>query len=399
MAKVQQLFEKIVDKLENNPAPVHSYLWLYLAILTIRLTLEFFSSKKLFRGEDVLHIGLWFTFIVAAFILQLHLFSKVDLRKIVKLVTVSFSFALTAPILDLIITAGVGAHMNYLSIHSSRDLIWSYLTLGGSSLMRGATPGIRIEIALLVLACFNYIRTKRNSWLMGFLGAWMIYTVLFFSGTIPAVLGYVISFLKLNYTVGDQSTSLFLAVLDLIVVLGLYLRYPGQQLTQWLRRAPWSYILAATAAAAAGAMLSRRGYPGNWSLNPTTLFWFPLLFFLLIALTVLTGSRRQAIAHPHARYIFPAIIFLSALIHFHALFGSVLIGGLIMLLKAEPLRLEQYAVLRHLLRALLLVAAALFGFMVFMGPMIGFPWIWLTGIFSAGLILSLAMPSNRHFKL
>ena len=179
LKKIQALFVRTVNQVENQPVPFVRYYYLFAAILAVRLALEFFSSRRLFTMDDILHIGLWFIFIVLAFLIQLHLFSGEKIVKVARLVIVFFSIALTAPVIDLIITGGVGAKMNYLSLHSWKDVAWSYFTIGGSSLSRGATPGIRIEIALLVIASFNYVRTKKNSTAKGIIAALSIYTILF----------------------------------------------------------------------------------------------------------------------------------------------------------------------------------------------------------------------------
>jgi len=75
LKKIQQLFVKTVDHVENQQIPFSRYYFLFAAILSVRLTLEFFSSHRLFTMNDILHIGLWFIFIVLAFLVQLHLFS------------------------------------------------------------------------------------------------------------------------------------------------------------------------------------------------------------------------------------------------------------------------------------------------------------------------------------
>lgn len=157
MQKLQSFFKQTVDKIEDYPLPLKRYLLLFIAILSLRLCLEFFANYRLFQSDDVMHIGLWFLFIVQAFMVQLHLFSKVKVEQIVKLVVCCFSIALTAPLIDLVVSQGKFSKMNYLSVNSFSDIAWSYITIGGASLSRGATLGIRIEIVLLVIASFNEI--------------------------------------------------------------------------------------------------------------------------------------------------------------------------------------------------------------------------------------------------
>ena len=163
IGRIQSLFAAVVARVEGSATPLARYAPLFGAILAVRLCLEFFSSHRLYNLADVLHIGLWFLFIVLAFLMQLHLFSGEDIRRVIRLVVVGFTIALTAPILDLLFSGGEGAKMNYLSIHTWQDVLWAYITVGGSSLSRGATLGIRIEIVLLVLASFNYVWIKTHA--------------------------------------------------------------------------------------------------------------------------------------------------------------------------------------------------------------------------------------------
>ena len=92
--RVQDFFVKTVNRVEGNNTSFNRYLFLFAAILTIRLALEFFSSRRLFRTDDILHIGLWFIFIVLAFIIQLQFFSGEKMIRVAKLAIVFFSIAL-----------------------------------------------------------------------------------------------------------------------------------------------------------------------------------------------------------------------------------------------------------------------------------------------------------------
>jgi hypothetical protein len=225
MKRFQELFKKIVDVIEGNTLPLKRYLFLFLAILSVRLCLEFFSNQRLFRAEDAIHIGLWFMFIVGAFMIQLHLFSGEKIEKIVRLVVCCFSIALTAPIIDLIVSQGKLSKMNYLAINSVSDIAYSYITIGGASLSRGATLGIRIEIVLLVFASFNYVYAKTGKIFKSLIGTLCIYTVLFLSGALPFFLGKINDLLHLSYATDDKSSIYLLFTLDLILLLFIVYRF------------------------------------------------------------------------------------------------------------------------------------------------------------------------------
>ena len=225
MRKIQAFFKQTVAQIEDYPLPLKRYLLLFIAILSLRLCLEFYANNRLFQANDVLHIGLWFLFIVQAFMVQLHLFSKVNVEQIVKLVVCCFSIALTAPIIDLVVSQGKFSKMNYLSVNSFSDIAWSYITIGGASLTRGATLGIRIEIVLLVIASFNYVYLKTGNIWRALAGTFSIYTILFLSGAIPYFLGKINTVFHLTYGPNDQSSSYLLFTLDILLFLFLAYRY------------------------------------------------------------------------------------------------------------------------------------------------------------------------------
>ena len=393
MNKLQALFVKIADTVETDKTPLVRYFYLFAAILSVRLMLEFFSSHRLFTLDDILHIGLWFTFIVLAFLLQLHLFSGEKIGRIIRLVVTFFSIALTAPIIDLVLSGGVGAKMNYLSLNSWSDVIWSYITIGGSSLSRGATPGIRIEIGLLVLACFNYVRTKRGSVLWGVLGAWSVYTVLFISGAVPLILGSIVQFFHLQYQPDDQSTLLLLLTLDLALLFFVFVRLAPGSVKSLLASAPRGRVGLALIFFCTGALLALKNYPGNWQLTPTTLFWFPLLLGLLVCFAVLpVCQRRQEGTFATGNALVLLIVVISGFTGARFMFVCMVIWGLLFLLNEKPLQLRRVPLVSNLLESMVLCTAALAGFAAFGAPMVGFPFPTLlamfTGMFVAGAVMS-----------
>lgn len=393
LKKIQALFEKIATRVENNPTPFARYVQLFFAILAVRLTLEFFSSHRLFTLADIVHIGLWFTFIVLAFLLQLHLYSGEKILKIAKLAITFFTIALSAPIIDLLIFGGQGAKMNYLSLNSWSGVLWSYLTIGGSSLSRGATPGIRIEIVLLLAACFNYVRTKRNSIVAGLIASWSIYTVLFLSGAIPAILGFIVNTFHLQYQDDDQSTILLLLFLDLLLILIALLRYNGRLIFQILELSNWPGVLAGLLYAGIGAWLALLNYPDNWRLTPTTLFWFFLLPGLGLCFAALSGVQRWRQQHPEkagkllsvSNAILALILIISLATSVRTFFAGALIWGLLFLLNEAPLYLNRVPFLRNLLEGMVMTAAAILGFSTFGAPMVGFPANWLLALLVGGI--------------
>jgi len=381
MKQFQKLFKKIVDIIEGNTLPLKRYLFLFLAILSVRLCLEFFSNQRLFRAEDAIHIGLWFTFIVVAFMIQLHLFSGEKMEKIVRLVVCCFSIALTAPIIDLIVSQGKLSKMNYLSINSFSDIAYSYITIGGASLSRGATLGIRIEIVLLVFASFNYVYAKTGNILKSILGTFSIYTVLFLSGAIPFFLGKINDLLHLSYTPDDKSSIYLLFTLDLFFILFIVYRFKRKSVSFDITWQAIVRLVAAIGLIAYGGWLALKDYPMNWKLNPTTLYYFPLLIVLTGTLWLFDHfGRNNKFNSDHfglQNGLFLVILSTSACISFYTCFAALIVWGLLFVLFEKPLRFKQIPVLSALFQATVSVGFLFVGYLTFGAPLIGFPTLLL----------------------
>jgi hypothetical protein len=369
MKKLNSFFKIAVQTLETERAPISSYFLLYLAILGIRLTLEFFSNQRLFRWEDALHIGLWFTVIVQVFIVLLQAFSKEDMQRVVRTVVCSFSIALTAPIIDLVVSQGHFSRMNYLSVQSFSDVVYSFFTIGGASLTRGATLGIRIEIVLLILASFNYIRIKQRSTSRAILGTFIIYTFLFLSGLIPQIILLINSVFNLKFQTDDLSTINFLLVLNIPLFIWILQKLITsrnlQNLFSWTRFLKLSIWVAIFVL---GCYQAHLNYSQNWTLNPSTIFHFPLIFVAILLL--LFWDTQITIFNP--TQILFGLLLLTLVCSFQLFFIGFLIWSCTFILNNDPLKFKKLPLLNPLFSAIQTTAFTLFGFVFFGGPMIGF---------------------------
>jgi hypothetical protein len=163
-----------------------------------------------------------------------------------------------------------------------------------------------------------------------------------------------------------------------------------------------------------GAGLAIEAYPGNWSLNPTTLFWFPLLLGLGMALGAFAGIYRlpNAISplnsaknppsfDPQKRQrllrngLMILIVGLGLAISERVFFAGMVIWGLLFLLNEAPLELRKAPILRNLLEVMALFGAALAGFAAFGAPMIGFPGKWMFVLLVPTMLGSIALDQFR----
>ncbi|MBL0028314.1 MAG: hypothetical protein IPO95_04245 [Rhodanobacteraceae bacterium] len=375
-------FRKTAERIERIDAPFPRFVTLFFALLGIRLCLEFFSSQRLYSSDDVIHIGLWFSFVVLAFMSLLQMATGESMLRTARLAIVCYVFSWSAPIIDLLVHRSIPARMNYIAINSWSDFVQAYLTFGGPSLMRGATLGIRIEIACLVIACFLYVHGKCGSVLRATLAALAIYSMLFATGAIPYLLGLAIGAFGLRYGANDQSTVLLLYCLDAGLLSHVLLR---QQPDLWRRVRAQVRLLAVVGAAAAfayGGRLAHAAYPDNVVLNPTTLFWALMLPWMIVAFVVWLGLVRADDPRTGAlRVGLWVVIGAGALLigdRFAFALQIVFASCWLWQVALSPWRDRPWvAAIGY---AVVVLAAALAGFQCFGGPMIGFPpnalWLW-----------------------
>jgi hypothetical protein len=401
MKRFQLFFKNISERIENYPLALPRYIALFIALLSIRLCLEFFANHRLFNADDVLHIGLWFSFIVLAFILQLQYFSKTSIDKIIKLVVCCFSIALSAPIIDLIVSQGKFSKMNYLSINSTSDIVKAYFSIGGASLTRGATIGIRIEIILLVLASFNYIYIRTNNFLRAILGTTSIYTVLFLTGVIPFFIGQLNAFFGLTYGQNDQSSIYLLFTLDLILVLILLLKLKPDVIKIHFN---WSFILHLFSIGIpllVGIWIARFDYPKNWTLNPTTIYFFPLLIVLTFILAIYTADMQKMVTHGKRQLFQNSLIVLlfavGAILSFQTLFALFLVWSINFVLYEQPCECYKYKWFSSILNAFLTLAIVMFSFISFGAPMVGFNKLYILAILIISFSSSLGFSKLKHY--
>lgn len=379
VAAAWRWFRSTAERIEAIDKPFPQFVALFFSLLGIRLCLEFFSSQRLYSGDDVVHIGLWFCFVVLAFMALLQAATGEAMIRIARLAIVCYVFSWSAPIIDLLVHRGIPARMNYIAINNVSELVRAYLTFGGPSLMRGATIGIRIEIACLVVACFLYVYGKRGSLWRAGLAAWAIYSMLFATGAIPYLLGLTMAALGLRYGAEDQSTVLLLFGLDAALLSHLVLR---QHAGLWRRVRAVVHgpaVLGACVSFALGAGWAHGAYPDNVVLNPTTVFWAVLLPWMAVAMAFWLGlSRIEDPGVPALRIGIWIVVSIGAL-----LIGTRFAFAVQIVFAACWLWQDWLSPWRDGIACTVVgyplvgLAAALAGFQCLGGPMIGFPTIGL----------------------
>lgn len=154
--------KKIVNFLENYKAPLRLYFVIFIFFCLFRNVIEMFADGT-FVSNELAHYGLFYVCLAMTLWLVFYWGIKETVVKTTKIVISGFALVLLAPILDLIISKGVGYNIDYLTPSLDERLYYRFLTYFGKVVPYGITIGMRIEMLIVLLFCLIYflVKTKR----------------------------------------------------------------------------------------------------------------------------------------------------------------------------------------------------------------------------------------------
>jgi len=225
-----RFFGRAIDHLENSPAPFSYFILTFFFATTIRNFLEIFSDRDcVISPGNFFHYDLSYVALAMLFILLLHLGTRTPVAKAARVVLPSFLILCLVPFLDLLLSLGEGYNIAYLSPNSHGPLLPRLLTFFGPFGERGISPGIRVEVALVLLGTFLFIYTKTGRWLRGLFFTLAAYLVLFFYLALPYLMAPVLKFLGLRFLHSNgQFVGFYLLIILLAGVPLLYRADPAK---------------------------------------------------------------------------------------------------------------------------------------------------------------------------
>lgn len=224
---VSRRFSNLIESLENLQTPFSYYVVTFVAIVVLRDFVEDFSAHA---TPDVpaifIHFFLSYTALSAALIVILQALTDVDVRRVSRVVMVSFALIWLAPVLDILI-GGLNVFAPAY-ITESQHLLTDYFTYFGPLVKSGVTPGMRIEIGCAILLALGYTLLKTKSMGKGIVSVFLTYTIIFAYIAMPAILT--------RLGIHPELTPLFLPKFYFLLTVAqilylLYRLYPGPFLT------------------------------------------------------------------------------------------------------------------------------------------------------------------------
>ncbi|MBU1205248.1 MAG: UbiA family prenyltransferase [Nanoarchaeota archaeon] len=217
--------KKIINSLENSKIPFIYFILTFIFVVSLRNFIELFSDSDTSQISfaEFFHYDVSYIALAMVIIILLYFFIKKDVLKIARVVLTSFLILLIVPIIDLIWSFGKGLNMAYMLPGYHSNIMQRFFTFFGDFSGLGITPGIRVEIIIVLLGVFFYIYINSSRIVKSLLGVLFAYPIYFFYLAAPFLAKGLLEIFGLTYKYSDSlMTSFFLLV---ILFAGIFIAY------------------------------------------------------------------------------------------------------------------------------------------------------------------------------
>lgn len=215
------LIKKIADSLENSNISIFYFFLTFLFITSLRTFVEIFSDKLEIHIYQFIHYFLSYFVLHLSIMLLFYLLTKEKIVKLLKLILPASIILLVAPIMDLVLSLGQGYDIAYILPGNYDNLFIKFITFFGNYSELGITPGIRIEIAIVLFASFFYFFIKTAKIYLSLIGVFLFYCLLFIFAILPIILKFVFTKINILYIYSDllmvKTYLLMLFFLSLVI--------------------------------------------------------------------------------------------------------------------------------------------------------------------------------------
>ncbi|MFH0753529.1 MAG: UbiA family prenyltransferase [Candidatus Omnitrophota bacterium] len=278
-----QRLKDFFEHFESEKIPL-SYVFLtFLAAVMLRTfwehTLLMGDPFSTLWGSDHAHFVLFYTALALSLVALLHAFTGVRIASLVRVVFPAFIFLVLVPVWDRVSNARNSFDVTYYFPDQHPDIFRHFFLFFGPLEKSGATPGMRVEIALvlMLLAIYVFIKTRRVWKALG--AALLSYVVIFAYLAMP----FVVQFITAPFHVTPQidiafAVSVALLLLFPLVILVSYLASPVVFMAlardmRWMRLGHYLLLIVL------GAVMSARDSFGVFSVGQDGFFRMVFLFF------------------------------------------------------------------------------------------------------------------------
>lgn len=362
-----QKFKNTIEWLETADIPFVYFLLTFLFAATLRNFFETYFNGEI-RSEtlalDLLHYYASYACLAAALIIVFYHMTKESVVKIARIVLPFFLILIVPPILSLAVPSWRNYSIGYMFPDQHSNLLVRFFTFFGPSDLSGITPGMRVEIAIVVTASFFYALAKGQTALKSILFGFLIYSTIFVYCAVPFLFDAFMGILGLKHSLLLPAMTNFYFLLMLLF--GAWLSYLCRKtyFLEILKDCRPLRFLHFVLMFFFGIVLSEITYGKPTQLTEDTFFhliFIPAAIFFAWIYSVMTNNladgdidtvsntKRPTVtmAIPLKRYRQLSWIFLalalaySAIVNFNTFFLIVLFIGNYFLYSAPPVRFKR----------------------------------------------------------
>ena len=183
--------ETILEKIENKKITIAEWLLGFTGIILVRFIFESLSSSTnsgVIPSDIYTIIHTWLYFLVIALGLSLIVgyFTK-KYSSILKIILFGLPIIWLGPIIDIVISLGKGYKIAYIQ-DTGNLLLRDFFTFFGPNFTNGATYGLRIEMAIILIGVGLYVWSLRKNIWQSVLAVIISYTFIFLSFVVPVLI-------------------------------------------------------------------------------------------------------------------------------------------------------------------------------------------------------------------
>lgn len=189
------MIDKFKSYLESIKITPINWLVGISGVLMVRFFIESFTNKTSsgFFSTDastLLHYSLFFLCIFVAHLIIFGWIMTKWKQVIPQFIVVTSLFIFVAPIADWILSGGEGFKMTYF-FDLPKDMLMRFLTFGNIGFGGGATPGLQIEIGLMLLFFVSLVHLVQRNWKNTIFSAIAFLVPVFFFPALPGILSAI----------------------------------------------------------------------------------------------------------------------------------------------------------------------------------------------------------------
>ncbi len=217
---------RAITEIQSDRTPFLWYVLTFFFAVTIRNTVEISSTRLPLAliPTAFAHYYLAYIAIALVIIAVAHFVTRDSPLRTARVVLPCFLFLLIAPLVDLLLTKGGGAAINYITPADSVPLITRLVTFFGPPMRNGVTSGMRVEIAVVLCFAFWIFHHKLCGVWRSLLGTLLLYMAIFVFLSVPCFVEGGLRCLSTAYRYRPEDLNYFYVLGSLALLAVLFWR-------------------------------------------------------------------------------------------------------------------------------------------------------------------------------